>query len=445
MSKQADKEKTQSHEADSSVLSGTILESQLEEIKRDLRGKVSGKFLRLTMDNENPVFVRCDHISAYHDRENALPAPGAAGGGAVAEFQGFLGCWITGTGFGFSIKERAEDLQALIAQVEGEYSASELAETLIALLVVAGTDPAEARALLSTAPREALAKRINALGERLAQSEVPRSLVNAGEELYLALGGESSDSYWDDPPAAMVRCIDQAVSKLRDAKLRESALLDKGGHLRAAVAREQADREMFGRRHEALMQAGDKVLQALDLEAFDEDSSLGPEDHGAMLRMLDRAVELIGGLHKDKKTLEDCLLLHRSEREKLSIACGKVLRALGIAIEPDPALGHDKHSHLLLALTVAAERIEALQADAAKDASLAACIEQQQVEIERQQEEIEKQRRDIAAFRGDAAACLKTADNLRARLADALRQLPEPVQRDLERVWTIRETAGGQS
>lgn len=161
MSKQADKEKTQSHEAGSAVLTDTILESQLEEIKGDLRSKVSGKFLRLTMDNENPVFVRSEHIGAYHDREN--------------EFQGFLGCWITGTGFGFSIKERAEDLQTLIGMVEGEYSASELAETLIALLVVAGTDPAEARALLSTLPREALVKRINELGERLTSTQAMQS------------------------------------------------------------------------------------------------------------------------------------------------------------------------------------------------------------------------------------------------------------------------------
>lgn len=360
MSKKDDTVTTQSDEAGSTVLSGTILESQLEEIKRDLRGKVSGKFLRLTAaHNDRPVFIRAENIGAYHDQYD--------------DIRGFQGCWLTGTSFGFSVKEYAEDIQALIAQVEGEYSASELAETLIALLVVAGTDPAEARALLSTAPREALVKRINELGERLAVG-----------------------------------------------------------------ARDQADREMFGQRHEALMQAGDKILQALGItsEQFDQEAGHGLDDHGAMLRMLGRAVELIGGLKEradnaeiDANDLRKKLLQHRSDQEKLTSACGKVLQALGIATEPDPALGHDKHSHLLLALTVAAERIEALQADGAKDASLASCIEQQQVEIERQQEEIEKQRREIAAFRDDAAAYLKNSDELSRQVSEQERQIEVLKQR----------------
>lgn len=436
MSQKDDTVTTQSDEAGSAVLSDTILESQLEEIKRDSRGKVSGKFLRLTMaHNDRPVFIRAENIGAYHDIYDDL--------------KGFQGCWLTGTTFGFSVKEYAQDIQALIAQVEGGPSADALSQVLVSIFVAAGMNTAQAAALLAEDRAADAVQAITELCERLIRAEAERPHVEALHEnltlLLIRILG-----HWTPETREGAVDLHALNAALPLASERASEMKQKAERCQ----REQADREMFGQRHEALMQAGDKILQALGItsEQFDDEAGHGLDDHGAMLRMLARAVELIGGLKEradnaeiDANDLRKKLLQHRSDQEKLTSACHTVLQALGIATEPDPALGHDKHSHLLLALTVAAERIEALQADAAKDASLAACIEQQQVEIERQQEEIEKQRRDIEAFRADAGAYLKTADSLRARLAEALRQLPEPVQRDLERVWANREAAGEQS
>lgn len=408
MSKEPSTDTIESNKANSTVSTATIEDTKSARP----RGKVSGKFLRLTMaHNGIPIFVRSDNIGAYHDE--------------IDKKKGFQGCWLTGTSFSFSVKEYAEDIQALIAQVEGEYSAGELAETLIALLVVAGTDPSEARALLSTAPREALVKRINALGERLSSTrEIDplleenqllnrklaglrfemSELIHAGKRLYMALGGADTNILNDEPVSRVVRCIDEAIAKLRDAKLRESALLDKGGHIRAMAVKEQVDREKFGQRHEELMKAGDTVLQALGItsEQFDEEAGHGLDDHGAMLRMLTRAVELIGGLKERADNAE--VDANHLRRKLLDLQ----------TVKQDAAANLKTCDELSCQLSELEDRL-AFTTQARKDGE-------------------------------ERAACLeKDADKLRARLADALRQLPEPVQRDLERVWTVREAAGVQS
>lgn len=495
MSEQTAESKTQSHEAGSAVLSDAIEDSKSAQ----LRGKVKGKFLRLTMaDGGVPVFVRTEHISGFYDIYG-VNGPGV---------RDFAYCWIVGDYLKVGVKECAEDIQALIAEVEGEYTRSELGEALIALLIAAGMGASEACLLLSSGPREKLAAEVVKLAERLHQTTPSRhaekyaehvekkwgeavddlsKLLEAGQELAEALG-LSYDH--DSPVAATICCIEEAISKLRDAKLEKDALLDKVRAIHSMAVQEQV-------RREELMRACDQVLAAVGISKEDP-AVLGRDDFAQMLlhlrvaverieelkaacrkifevlslsdeegaetgiraivRMLDRAAVCIADDRADKVMAQSGLLhaaLNLQSPSDPTLAPGakelgmqeavKFLRAIGMT-DADLLREERETGHPLIAcgrmLTRVVERLETLKQEAATNLQTCDALSRKVSELEDRLEAttlLHKNEEDRAL------RAFNQVDSLRERLREALDQLPQTVRAELEKVWTIRELAGGQS
>lgn len=371
-----------------------------EERLAGLQGKVVGEFLRLTRwDEGTPVYLRSRDISMYFDSHSATPS-----------------CFISGLGFrGCSVKETAEDIDALIAMREGEYTASELGESLIALLVAGGMGAAEARALLSTGPREKLAAGVVKLADELQRitgnaellgdfQREWRALVNAGEQLAKA-SGKHRRFLFSKPAPATIECINEAIERLQSTAATPDAVTY--------------------RQHFPALRA---VIRCLFVDlGINDDPAHGLPELAAGLREARTKIHDLRA-RADSSGMRAMLADESGKRSQLMDACDQVLRTVGISsddFDEEAKHGLDDHGAMVRLLGEAKKRHEHT-VDEALD------MHGKTIALERQVNELIHLKEGVS-------------DRLSRRLDDALRQLPKAVQDDLAKVWAVREAAEVQS